>query len=59
MKTTFEKLEKAGFEQAMPNDKLFRKKKDLMTFILKYTFLQIVSALYNVSMTFNSYKDHC
>ena len=58
MKHTSEKLEEAGFEQAMPNDKLFRKKKVLMTFIVKCTFLQIVSALHNVSMTFNSYKDH-
>ena len=47
MKTTYEKLEKAGFEQAMPDDKLFRKKKVLMTFIVKCTFLQIVIALQN------------
>ena len=30
MKHTSEKLEKAGFKQAMPNDKLFRKKKVLI-----------------------------
>ena len=46
MKTTYEKLEKAGFEQAMPYDKLFEKKV-LMNFIVKCTFLQIVSALQN------------
>jgi hypothetical protein len=58
MKTTSRKLEKAGFEQARPDDKLFGKKKVFMVFIGKCTFSQTVSALLNLIMTFNQYKKH-
>ena len=57
-KTTFEKLEKAGFKQARPDDKLFEQKKDLMIFTVKCTFPQIVLALQNVLITFKPYKNH-
>jgi len=58
MKTTSKKLEKAGFEQARPDDKLFRKEKVFMVFNVKCTFPQTVSALLNLIMTFNQYKKH-
>jgi len=58
MKTTSKKLEKAGFEQARPDDKLFGKEKVFMVFIVKCTFPQTVPALLNLIMTFNQYKKH-
>jgi len=58
MKTTSKKLEKVGFEQARPDDRLFWKEKVFMVFIVKCTFPQTVSALLNIIMTFNQYKKH-
>jgi len=58
MKTISKKLEKAGYEQARANDKLFEKEKVFMVFIVKCTFPQTVSALLNLIITFNQYKKH-
>jgi len=58
MKTTSKKLEKPGFKQARPDDKLFGKENVFMVFIVKCTFPQTVSAPLNLIMTFNQYKKH-
>jgi hypothetical protein len=58
IKTTSEKLERVGFEQARPDDKFFGKEQVFMTFIVECIFAQIVSILQKVIMNFKPYQNH-